>query len=140
MSTRAAFAFVALLLLGCRDADIDHLVVVEIPASVASISAGTLYVSLFRYDPLLMDSPATRVDRAVLEFRHEAGQPTIARARLEGRGTSGERFYLAVNGCTATEDGARAVLWDGLAVEMPSYVRMRAREAPFPPCQAVEGE
>lgn len=87
-----------------------------------------------------MYSPATRVDHVVIAFSHHAGQRTAARARLRGRGVSGERFYLGVDGCAVVDGSARSVLWDGVAGEMPSFVRMRPREAFLPPCAGDAGE
>lgn len=140
MPIRIALAALISLLFGCSASDVDHWVLIEVPASVASIPTGTLRVSLYRYDPYLMDAPATRVDRAVVAFSHRAGQRTTARARVRGNGTGGERFYLAVNGCAVTAEGDLSVLWDGLMVEMPTYVRMQPREAPFFPCSVADGE
>ena len=140
MPIRAALAGLFLLFLGCDSSDVDHWVLIEVPASVPSIRSGTLRVSLLRYDPYLMDAPATTVDRTVVAFSHRAGHRTTARAHVQGNGSAGERFYLAVTGCADTEEGEIAVLWDGLAVEMPTYVRMRPREAPFFPCGVEDGE
>lgn len=132
---RLRAALVALLVVfGCRDADIDQVVLIEVPATVPSIPVGTLHVALYRYDPLLMDAPATRVDLSVVPFTHRAGLRTTARARVRGRGVAGERFYLGVDGCMETPDGLRSVLWDGLEVALPPAVRMQPRAAPFPPC------
>lgn len=138
MPIRTALVGVVLLLLGCTSSDVDQWVLVEVPPQVASIRAGTLRVSLFRYDPYLMDAPATRVDRAVLAFSHRIGQRTTVRARVQGSGSGGERFYLTVTGCAETPDGQTAVLWDGLAVEMPTYVRMRPLEPPLFSCDVAD--
>ena len=86
MPTRAIVAALFSLLLGCSDSDIDHSVLIEIPASVASTPAGTLRVALYRYDPFLMDAAATQVDLAVIAFSHRVGEPTFVRARLVDAG------------------------------------------------------
>lgn len=140
MPSRTLAVVALALLLGCSDTDVDHSLVVEIPATVAAIPAGTLHVVLFRYHPLLMDGPATRVDHMRIPFSHRADRATFVRARVQGRGVQGERFYIAVDGCAVTAEGMRSILMDGQQLALPAYVRMRPREVHLAPCITEEGD
>ncbi len=128
-----------LAVVACTEGDLVHTLQIEVPSSVASIENGTLRVALYRYDPHLADAAAARVDRTVITFNHQTGRRTLVLAQVGAREVRGERFYLAVHGCSSPADGEQAILWDGLSVELPSRVVMRARPDPLP-CAAVDSE
>jgi hypothetical protein len=53
---------------GCSDLAVDRVVTIVVPPTVSSITEGTFFVALYRYDPLLADGPAHSAFRAAIPF------------------------------------------------------------------------
>jgi len=123
---------------GCSDIAVSRHVVIVVPRTEATITNGTFHVSLYRFDPMLAGGPATRVFRTAVPFSHRNGSQTSRIVHVHGDGRGRDKFYLAVEGCVPRPGGAVSVLWDGLMVELPTQVVMRAREVPAP-CALVAG-
>ncbi len=134
MTLRIFSISLACALAACDGADVDQQVTIVVPAGIESIAQGSLHVSLFRYDPHLMDSPATRASFKSIPFTHTLGSATMARVHLRADGAPGDRYYLSVDGCV----GEDAVLWGGFEVELPRLVTMRLRPHPAPCAADIE--
>jgi hypothetical protein len=125
------------LLLSCSGDTVVLRVQVIIPATVPTIEAGELHLSLWAYDPGIADVGATLADRVRAPFEHIAGQRNIILMRVMGHVPGGWRYYISVEGCESTPDGQVAVLWDGIeGTGAPAVVEMRYRTTPVP-CQAA---
>jgi len=140
-------ALLGISLLGCGPGDTVALSVqgdtvalsvqVAVPATVPTIDAGELYLSLWTYDPGIADARATLADVDRAAFRHAVGERNTLVMRVAGHVPDGWRYYITVEGCRSTPQGRVAVLWDGIeGTAAPSVVEMQYRTTPTP-CQGA---
>jgi hypothetical protein len=117
---------VAGLCVACRSEDVDLRVTVIVPAEIPSVSSGVLRMSLWAYDPLLADAPASLVDAASLFFAHTKGERNVVWMNVHGNVPSGTRHYLTVRGFEVLPSGEKYILWDGIeGTGTPSTIVMR---------------
>ena len=74
MKIRAAVLICGLVLVTGCDSDVDQRVRVIVPADVPGIASGVIRLSLWVYDPLLADAPATLADLDSVRFSHVQGR------------------------------------------------------------------
>ncbi len=131
-------ALLGISLLGCGPGDTVALSVqVAVPATVPTIDAGELYLSLWTYDPGIADVGATLADVDRAAFRHAVGERNALVMRVAGHLPDGWRHYITVEGCRSTPQGRVAVLWDGIeGIAAPRVVEMQYRTTPTP-CQSA---
>ena len=130
---RAAVAITAscAVLASCRDDDVVLPVTVIVPPEIAAIPSGVLRLSLWTYDPLLADAPATLADADSVRFAHTAGTQDSFRMHVEGRVPGGMRHYITIRGFELTAECEKYILWDGIeGTGAPRTVVMRAVPAP----------
>jgi hypothetical protein len=115
------------LCLACRSDDVDLRVSVIVPAEIPSVSSGVLRMSLWAYDPNLMDAPASKIDATSTVFAHTKGESNQLWMSVRGKVPSGARYYIGVDGFEVLPTGEKRILWDGLeCCGAPATVVMRS--------------
>lgn len=114
------------LCLACRSEDVNLRVRVTVPAEIPSVSSGVLRMSLWAYDPHLVDAPASLVDADSVLFSRSAGEQDEAWMSVQGHVPSGTRHYITVRGFELLPNGEKYILWDGIeGTGTPTTVVMR---------------
>ena len=123
------------LVMACDTGDVDLGVTVVVPAEIAAIPSGVIRLSLWVYDSMLADAPATLADADSVRFSHQTGTPNLWRLRVKAHVTGRQRYYITVRGYELTPECERYILWDGLGeTHAASHVVMRA--VPTLSCQS----
>jgi len=126
-----ALSLVAVL--SCRDDDVDRSITVIVPAEIPSIPSGVLRMSLWSYDRLLADAPATLADADSVRFSRDSGTTNQFRMRVQANIPGGLKHYVTIRGFELQSACERYILWDGIEnLAVPPVVVMRA--VPVPTC------
>jgi hypothetical protein len=88
-------------------------VTVVVPAAVPTVSSGVLRLSLWVYDPLLADAPASLADIDSVRFTHQAGTTREFRLRVSADVPGRQKYYITVRGFELSGECERYILWDG---------------------------
>lgn len=133
--TRLVALLCGWLVMACDTGNVDLGVTVVVPAEIPTVPSGVLRLSLWVYDPLLADAPATLADADSVRFSHQAGTLNLWRLRVQADVPGRQRYYITVRGFELTPECERYILWDGLGeTNAASHVVMRA--VPTPSCQS----
>lgn len=123
------------LLAACDTGDVDLRVTVTVPSEIATVSSGVLRLSLWVYDPMLADAPASLADADSIRFSHQSGTPNEFRLRVKAHVPGRQQHYITIRGFEFAPECERYILWDGIeGTKAPARVVMRA--VPTPSCQS----
>lgn len=135
MNIRAALLLCSFGLVAGCDSDVDQQVRVIVPADIADIPTGVIRMSLWVYDPLLADAPATLADVDSVRFSHAQGRTQTFHLFVEADVPGHQKHYLSAEGFDLSAQCELRVLWDGLReTASPSVIIME----PVPNAGCVE--
>jgi hypothetical protein len=133
--SRANLVVVAglIFLAACDTGHVSLPVRVIVPTDVQTVSSGILRLSLWIYDPLLADAPATLGDADSVRFVHQTGTTTTFRMHVSADIPGGQKYYITVRGFEFSASCEKYILWDGL--EGPTVsLRVVMRPVSNPTC------
>ena len=120
------------LLAGCETGSVVLPVSVVVPAAVPTVASGVLRLSLWVYDPMLADAPATLADADSVRFTHRVGTTTQFRLKVSADVPGGQKYYITVRGYELSEGCEKYILWDGQeGTGAPRDVVMRSVTTPI---------
>src|SRR5688572_18943960 len=86
---------------------------VVVPAAVPTVSSGVLRLSLWVYDPMLADAPATLADADSVRFTHQTGKTTQFQMTVSADVPGRQMYYITVRGYELSAQCEKYILWDG---------------------------
>ncbi len=119
-------------ILSACDSDVDQQVRVILPADLPSIPSGVIRMSLWVYDPLLADAPATLADMDSVRFSHVNGQAQTFHLFVEADVPGRQKHYITAQGFELTPECERYVLYGPEEFGAPSVIVMQS--VPQPGC------
>jgi hypothetical protein len=106
-------------------------VTVVVPPAVPTVSLGVLRLSLWVYDPMLADAPASLADVDSVRFSHQAGATSQFRLRVSADVPGRQKYYITVAGYELSAECEKFILWDGQeGTGTPREVVMRSVSTP----------
>jgi hypothetical protein len=132
MKIRATLLICGLVALAGCDSDVDMRVRVLVPADVASIPSGVIRLSLWVYDPMLADAPASLADVESVRFNHVNGRVETFHLHLEADVPGRQKHYITAQGFELTPECERYVLYGPEEFGAPSVIVMQT--VPQPGC------